>query len=78
MLCIQCPLYIDARLLWEQAICSNSTEQIDDEIIKASVSGMLYLCNILQLIIHGFYNSPLSEQELSETPIKAPFILLFN
>ena len=60
-LCVNSPLYIDTGLLWEQTIGSNSTQSIDNEIVKASMSGVLHLRNILKLIIHGFYNGSFSE-----------------
>ena len=40
--------------------------------------GVLYLRNVLKFIIHGFYNSSFLSKSLSETLIKAPFMLLFN
>ena len=42
------------------------------------MSGVLHLRNILKLIIHGFYNGSFLSKSLSETLIKAPFMLLFS
>ena len=55
---------MDARLLGEHAICSDCPQQVHDEIFKAPMSWMLYLSNVLQLVIHRFYYSTLTEQKL--------------
>ena len=50
------------RLLREAAVCRNSRHGVDEEVVKAPVSGVLHLCNVLQLVIDGFDDSPLPEQ----------------
>ena len=42
------------------------------------MSRMLNLSNVLQLVIHSLYYSPLPEKQLSDTYINAPFMLLFS
>ena len=41
------------RFLWLQTISDQSSDQIDKEINKAAMSGMLDLRNVLQLVIDG-------------------------
>ena len=48
----------------KKTICGQGCQCIDYEILDASVPRMLYLSNILQLIIDGFDDGPLSKQEL--------------
>lgn len=50
------------RFLREAAVCRNSRHGVDEEVVKAPVSGVLHLCNVLQLVIDGFDDSPLPEQ----------------
>lgn len=50
------------RFLREAAVCRNSRHGVDEEVVKAPVSGVLHLCNVLQLIIDCLYDSPLPEQ----------------
>ncbi len=37
------------------------TQQVDDEIVKASMHGMLYQRNVLKFIIYGFYDGSLAK-----------------
>ena len=37
-LCVNSPLYIDTRLLWKTAVCCDCTQEVDNEIIKGSMS----------------------------------------
>ena len=54
---------IDARLFWETTICGQRSEHVNDEVLKASVPGVLDLCDVLQLVIDGLYDGPLPEQQ---------------
>jgi len=62
------PVYVtfnsNGGLLWEKAICSQGSQCIDYEILDASVPRKLHLSNVLQLIIDGFDDGPLSKLEL--------------
>lgn len=37
-LCINRSNHIDTRLLWETTVCCGSTQEVDNEIIKGSMS----------------------------------------
>ena len=71
-------LYSYGWFLWEVAVCSYTSRNVDYEIAKTSMSRMLNLSNVLQLVIHCLYYSPLREKQLSDTYINAPFMLLFS
>ena len=51
------------RFLWLQTISDQACNQIDKEIDKATVSGMLDLRNVLQLVIDGLDDRTFSEQQ---------------
>lgn len=51
-------------LLREKAICSQGCQCIDHVVLDASVPRMLQPSNVLQLIIDGFDDGPLSKQKL--------------
>ena len=54
---------IDARLFGETTICGQRSEHVNDEVLKASVPGVLHLSNVLQLVIDGLDDGPLPEQQ---------------
>ena len=56
-------LYSYGWFLWEVAVCSYTSQNVDYEIAKASMSRMLNLRNVLQLVIHSLYYSPLPEKQ---------------
>ena len=56
-------LYSYGRFLWEVAVCSYTSQKVDYEIAKTSMSRMLNLSNVLQFVIHGLYYSPLPEKQ---------------
>jgi len=49
------------RLLRLQAIGDQTSDQIDEEVDKAAMSGMLDLRNVLQLVIDGLDDRTFSE-----------------
>src|SRR5574344_342132 len=51
------------RLLRQQVIGNNPGEQVCGEVVNGAVSGMLYLTDILQLVIHRLNNRTLPEHE---------------
>lgn len=53
-------------------------QPVNDEIFKASSGWMLYLCNVLQLVIHSLYYSPLAEQQLVGYAYKDAFHIAFQ
>lgn len=46
---------LQGMLLLKHTICSNSSQYVYDKIVKASVSGVFDLSNILQFVIDSFY-----------------------
>ena len=56
-------LYSYGRFLWEVAVCSYTSQKVDYEIAKTSMSRMINLSNVLQFVIHGLYYSPLPEKQ---------------
>ena len=56
-LCVKCTLYIDTRLFWKHAVRRNRPQYVYDEIVKASVSGMLHLRNVFQFVVYRLYNN---------------------
>ena len=54
---------IDARLFWETTIRGQGSEHVNDEVLKASVPGVLHLCDVLQLVIDGLDDGSLPEQQ---------------
>src|SRR5574344_2902184 len=51
------------RLLRQQVIGNKPGEQVCGEVVNGAVSGMLYLTDILQLVIHRLNNRTLPEHE---------------
>ena len=74
--------YQRSVLVWKVSLGSSSmqytSQKVDYEIAKTSMSRMLNLSNVLQFVIHGLYYSPLPRSSLSDTDINAPFMLLFS
>lgn len=56
-------MYLDAWFLREAAICRQRGQEIDNEVVKAPVSGMFHLGDVLEFVIDGFYDGPLPEQQ---------------
>ena len=46
------------------AVGDQATEQVDQEVSHTALPGMFNLGNILQLVIDGFNNRPLPQQQL--------------
>ena len=46
-------LYSYGWFLWEVAVCCYTSQKVDYEIAKTSMSRMLNLSNVLQLVIHS-------------------------
>ena len=77
-LCVNCTLYIDTRLLRKHTISSDSSKQVHDEIVKAPVSWMFHLCNILQLVIYRFYYCSFPKQQLVRHAHQGTFHVVFK
>ena len=56
-------MYSYGWFLWEVAVCSYTSQKVDYEIAKASMSRMINLSNVLQFVIHCLYYSPLPEKQ---------------
>ena len=54
---------IDARLFRKTTVCGQCPQHVNDEVVKASVSGVLHLRDVLQLVIDSLDNGSLPEQQ---------------
>ena len=77
-LCVNGSLYIDARLLWKQAIAAIAPNKLTMKLSKhlcmeCSTCAMFFSSSFTVSIMALFLS-----KSLSETLIKAPFMLLFN
>ena len=71
-LCVKCTLYIDTRLFWKHAVRRNRPQYVYDEIVKASVSGMLHLRNVFQFVVYRLYNSPFPKPQFVRHTHQSP------
>ena len=55
---------IDSRFFGEEAVCGDSGQYVDNEVVEGAVSGVLYLSDVLKLVVDGLYDGPLSQQDL--------------
>jgi len=46
---------IHSRLLRQQIVCNDSCNQVCHEVVDRSVSGVLYMADVLQLVVDGLY-----------------------
>lgn len=51
-------------LFGEETISSDSRENVDNEVVERAVPGVLYLCDVLQLVVDGLNDGPLAQQNL--------------
>ena len=77
-LCVKCTLYIDTRLFWKHAVRRNRPQYVYDEIVKASVSGMLHLRNVFQFVVYRLYNSPFPKQQFVRHTHQSPLHVTFE
>ena len=77
-LCVKCTLYIDTRLFGKHAVRSNSPQNVDDEIVKTPMPGMLHLCDVFQFIVYRLYNSPFPKQQFVRHTHQSPLHVTFE
>lgn len=77
-LCVKCTLYIDTRLFGKHAVRRNRPQYVYDEIVKASVSGMLHLRNVFQFVVYRLYNSPFPKQQFVRHTHQSPLHVTFE
>lgn len=46
---------IHSRLLRQQIVSNDSCNQVCHEVVDRSVSGVLYMADVLQLVVDGLY-----------------------
>ena len=54
---------VNGGLLFKETVCRYGRKRIGNEVIERAVSGVLNLCDVLQLIIDRFYQNPFSQQD---------------
>ena len=55
---------INGGFLFKETVCCNSRQRVSNEIVERTVSGVFYLCYVLQFIIDSFNQSSFSKQNL--------------
>ena len=55
---------IDSGFFGEEAVCGDSGQYVDNEVVERAMPGVLYLSDVLQLVVDGLYDGPLSQQDL--------------
>ena len=55
---------INGGFLFKETVCCNSGQRVSNEIVEGTVSGVFYLCYVLQFIIDSFNQSSFSKQNL--------------
>lgn len=66
-------VYIDTWLLWKITIYGNGAQYVNDKIIKAPVSEVFDLSNILQFIIDCFYYGQFPQEQFVRNTHQSSF-----
>ena len=51
-------------LLGEEAVNCDNREYIDNEVVERAVQGMLYMCDVLQLVVDSLNDYPFAQRNL--------------
>ena len=71
-------VYINGGLLFKKAICCYSRQRVGYKVIERTMSGVFYLCNVLQLVIDRLNQGPFSEQNLVGNAHQRVLHIVFN